>query len=276
MLEDKATLQFILDTVCQMGGAPQQLNKLDALIGEEKGDDTHMREERAAAIAVDTALRHESLRASRLADELRKRSLQDQETPKPFPRKLCTPTCSYSGVATRFKDWLLQRSSLSSLAPLKTNCYCTQCGAGKPVISASGSPPHHYTLPIGWCQFILRYAPHSATTSEITECLLSSRSQTHQLAQQFCSQWHVAFCAVPSSSIAGVVRTGQLLPSPSQDGHVALTPHLPIACQITGMTPTRYAYTLSHNQECACMCNSWTPCTLLTGTMMRWNSVNSG
>ena len=156
MLEDRQTLQFILDTVCQMGGAPQKLNKLDAEVGVHKGE-SQQREERAAAIAVDTALRHESLRASRLADELRKRSLQDQEAPRPLPRKLCAPKCTYSAVSTRYKDWLLQRSSLSSLSPIKTHCYCSQCGAGKPVISMCGEPPEHYTLPIGWCQFILRY-----------------------------------------------------------------------------------------------------------------------
>lgn len=155
MLEDKATLQFILDTICEMGGAPQELNSLDSMLGVEKGE-IQLREERAAAIAVDTALRHESLRASRLADELRKLSLREQEAPKPFPRKIRTPTCSYSAVSTRYKDWLLQRNCLSALAPLKTHCYCTQCGVGKSAIAASGSPPQHYTLPIGWCQFILR------------------------------------------------------------------------------------------------------------------------
>lgn len=68
----------------------------------------------------------------------------------------------------------------------------------------------------------------------------TNRSQTHQLAQQFCSQWHVAFSVVPSSSVPGVVRTGQLLPSPSLDGLVALTPQLPIACQLTQTAPSRY------------------------------------
>ena len=158
MLEDESTLQFMLDTVCQMGGAPQKL-KLDARLGVDEGGSLQ-REERAAAIAVDTALRHESLRASRLADELRKRSLQDQDAPKPFPRKLHAPKCSYSSVSTRYKDWLLQRSSLSSLSPIKMHCYCTQCGANKPAISTSGDPPEHYTLPIGWCQFILRYTEY--------------------------------------------------------------------------------------------------------------------
>ena len=72
------------------------------------------------------------------------------------------------------------------------------------------------------------------------------RSQTHQLAQQFCSQWHVAFSAVPSSSVPGVVRTGQLLPSPSLDGLVALTPQLPIACQLEGVAPSRYTISCTY------------------------------
>ena len=57
MLEDESTLQFMLDTVCQMGGAPQKL-KLDARLGVDEGGSLQ-REERAAAIAVDTALRHD-------------------------------------------------------------------------------------------------------------------------------------------------------------------------------------------------------------------------
>ena len=152
MIEDKQTLQFILNTLFEMGGAPQKLQQPP----EQAESNNRMAEERSAALAMDSVLRHESLRASRLADELRKRSLQEQQTPQAIPRKLKPPTCLYSGVCIRYKDKLMERSSLTALAPNQLRCYCVECGAGKPVTAVSGSPPHQYTLPMGWCQFILR------------------------------------------------------------------------------------------------------------------------
>lgn len=147
MLEDIGTLQFILDKVYEMGGPPQQFHNFET--------SSTTSDERTAALAVDSALRHEIIRASRLADELQNCSTRG-EVPQPIPRKFLLPTCTYSGVCTRYKELLLQRSSLSALSPLQFHCYCCTCAAGKPVVSVSGSPPHQYTLPIGWCQFILR------------------------------------------------------------------------------------------------------------------------
>ena len=131
-----------------MGGAPKQLQNLKQCKSNQ--------EERVAAIAMDSALRHESVRASRLADELRKHS-SSKDIPRALPRKFHPPTCTYSGVSTRYKELLMQRSSLSALSPLQIHCYCSHCAAGKPLVSVSGTPPHQYTLPVGWCQFLLRY-----------------------------------------------------------------------------------------------------------------------
>ena len=103
---------------------------------------------------MDAALRQESIRASRLADELRK--TPHMEVPQPMPRRFILPSCSYSGVCTRYKELLMERSTLTGLSPIKIHCYCNICAAGKPLLAVSGSPPHQYTLPVGWCQFILR------------------------------------------------------------------------------------------------------------------------
>lgn len=142
MLKDKETLQFILDKISEMGGAPKNIDKVSES------------DERVAAIAVDSVLRHETVRAERLADKLRQASV---DTPQPIPRKIQQPSCTYSSICTRYKDILLLRASLSALAPKRLNCYCITCAAGKPTVAVSGSPPQQYTLPFGWCQFILRY-----------------------------------------------------------------------------------------------------------------------
>ncbi len=100
MLEDAATLQFILDTVYQLGGAPKNLEHVrqeavsdgeptgqqlqangascPAEGGRGKRGDRRLerKEERAQALAIDYALRRESLRASKLSDELKKRSMK--------------------------------------------------------------------------------------------------------------------------------------------------------------------------------------------------------
>ena len=147
MLEDKPTLQFILDQVYSMGGAPKKLHSRKEM--------TSSQEERAVAIATDSVLRQESLRASKLADELRKRSSKD--APQPMPRKFHTPTCSTTCVSTRYKELVLRRNSLGALAPVQVHCYCSACAAGKPLVAVSGSPPHQYSLPLDWCQFVLRW-----------------------------------------------------------------------------------------------------------------------
>ena len=131
-----------------MGGAPQKIEEKQSL------ESNNSRDERTAAIQMDAALRQESIRASRLADELRK--TPHMEVPQPMPRRLILPSCSYSGVCTRYKELLMERSTLTGLSPIKIHCYCNICAAGKPLLAVSGSPPHQYTLPVGWCQFILR------------------------------------------------------------------------------------------------------------------------
>lgn len=147
MLEDKPTLQFILDQVYGMGGAPKKFHACKHA--------SNSQEERAVAIATDSALRHESLRGSKLAEELNKRVSDDM--PQAVPRKVLTPTCSTSCISTRYKEYVLRRNSLGALAPVQVTCYCGTCAAGKPLVAVSGSPPHQYSLPLDWCQFVLRY-----------------------------------------------------------------------------------------------------------------------
>jgi hypothetical protein len=196
MLEDQNVLQFILDTVYQMGGAPKKI--------QNPSITSDIQTERAAAIAVDSTLRHEAVRASRLADELRKCSLS---RPQPRPRAYTPPTCTYSTICTRYKELLLQRNSLSAISPVRCHCYCSLCGAGKPVKAVSGTPPHQYTIPLGWCQFIMR-------------------SQTHSLAQEFCPDWHVAFSHVPEAQIPSIVRTGRLNHQSYDDNEAVLSPDI--------------------------------------------------
>lgn len=62
------------------------------------------------------------------------------------------------------------------------------------------------------------------------------RSQTHSLSQQFCSNWHVAFCPVPASYVATVVRTGRLMHSAS-GGTVMLSPDVKWAKSTGSITP---------------------------------------
>lgn len=153
MLKNKKVLQFLLDKIIEFGGAPKKIES------QQKYNANNLKEERTAAIQIDATLRQESLRASRLADEIRKSTnMMETGLPQPTPRKFVQPSCSYSGVCTRYKEQLMQRSSLTGLSPIKIHCYCNICAAGKPVLAVSGTPPHQYTLPIGWCQFILRSA----------------------------------------------------------------------------------------------------------------------
>ena len=107
--------------------------------------------EREVAIAVDHTLRRESLRASRLADELKKESLL-QDSPGHQPPQSC-PVLTQCEL---FKDHLMDKHSLFSIGPCLAACYCNHCSAGKTAVAPSGTHPHPYTLPIGWCQFTLR------------------------------------------------------------------------------------------------------------------------
>ena len=77
------------------------------------------------------------------------------------------------------------------------------------------------------------------------------RSQTHSLSQQFCSNWHVAFCPVPASYVATVVRTGRLMHSAS-GGTAILSPDVKWAKTTGSVTPellvvATYNYVLQWN-----------------------------
>lgn len=65
------------------------------------------------------------------------------------------------------------------------------------------------------------------------------RSQNHVLAHQFLSRWHVAYCSVATSRVAGVMRTGQL-PTAHSTGEVTLSPDIQTACIISPITPMRW------------------------------------
>ena len=65
------------------------------------------------------------------------------------------------------------------------------------------------------------------------------RSQTHSLSQQFCAKWHVAYCNVPKSRVAEILRTGHLLHSDHPSGEVKLSPDIECACKIAAVPPGR-------------------------------------
>jgi hypothetical protein len=231
MLEDPVTLQFVLDTVQKIGGAPHNLETLqeealdpDSTSKEGGGSvrcgGAEMRRERMKVLAVDHALRRETQRASRLAEELQKVSIA-RDNPLP----LLSPGCVYKSQCESFKDYLMVRHTLVAIGPEKGSCYCQDCVAGKPIVQVAGSPPQQYSLPLGWCRFV-------------------HRSQTHVLAQQFLSRWHVAYCAVPTTRVAGVMRTGQL-PTTHSTGEVVLSPNVQTACIVSPSTPMSYEDDLS-------------------------------
>lgn len=210
MLQDPKTLQFILDTVYKIGGAPKKLNQV-----QDEISSVHVasNKEREVAIAVDHTLRRESLRASKLANELKKESLL-QDSPSPPPH-----SCPVLTQCELFKDHLMHKHSLLAIGPCLATCYCNQCSAGgDAVVVTPGSQP--YTLPISWCQFTLR-------------------SHSHKLAQNFCAKWHVAYCSVRCSEVAGMIRTGQLAHS-SEKGGVLLSPDIEYAVKIAKVEPESY------------------------------------
>jgi hypothetical protein len=236
MLTDKATLQFILDMIQKIGGAPHNLETVQeeavdpenagspkrSVCGEGvSGGGVHveMRKERMKVLAVEHALRRETQRASQLSQELKRLSIKG-ESPTPL-----SPGCTYKRHCESFKDYLMVRHTLVAIGPEKGSCYCQQCVAGKPLVQVAGSPPQQYSLPLGWCRFV-------------------HRSQTHVLAQQFLSRWHVAYCSVATTRVAGVMRTGQL-PTTHSTGEVILSPDIQTACIINPVTPMSYEDDLS-------------------------------
>lgn len=116
------------------------------IIGASRMDE--QTRERMQAITLDANLKKESIRASRLSEELVKHSLKSDS---PLLR---AHVCSYLALCERFKDYLIVKHALIALAPEKAVCFCEKCAAGKPLEQVAGSPPQQYTLPLGWCQFV--------------------------------------------------------------------------------------------------------------------------
>ena len=118
------------------------------------------KKERLQVLAVDHTLRHESLRASKLSQELRSHSLQQGE----LAIALREPSCPHLYLCERFKDHLMIKHALFALGPEQATCFCERCSAGQPMVQVSGSPPQQYSLPLGWSHFVHRWA--------IIECLV--------------------------------------------------------------------------------------------------------
>ncbi len=166
MLEDKNTLQFILDTVYKIGGEPENIETV--LQGNYRkdivslcytltltangqqangGTEQHVRE-RIEALTLDANLKRETARASLLIEELQKNSLTKSHY------KAAGAVCSYLALCEQYKDHLVIKHSLIALSPENAVCFCEKCAAGKPMVRIAGSPPQQYSLPLGWCQFI--------------------------------------------------------------------------------------------------------------------------
>ena len=107
--------------------------------------------ERMKALALDSNLKEEAIRASRLSDELTKQSIK-----KIVPLQQRAHICPYLALCERYKDHLIVKYALISQGPENASCVCERCAAGKMLMQVSGFPPQQYTLPIGWCQFILK------------------------------------------------------------------------------------------------------------------------
>lgn len=110
--------------------------------------------ERLKVLAVDHTLRHESLRASKLSQELRSHSLQQGDV----ATALREPSCPHLWLCERFKDHLMIKHALFALGPEQATCFCERCTAGQPMVQVSGSPPQQYSLPLGWSHFVHRWA----------------------------------------------------------------------------------------------------------------------
>lgn len=109
--------------------------------------------ERMKALALDSNLKEEAIKASRLSDELTKKALK-QNVPSSHQR---SNICPYLALCERYKDHLIVKYALIAQGPENASCVCAErCAAGKMLMQVSGFPPQQYTLPIGWCQFILK------------------------------------------------------------------------------------------------------------------------
>lgn len=190
--------------------------------------------EREQALALDQNLKKESIRASRLSHLLQESSLKD---PPGVPQQR-EHICPYLAACERFKDHLVIKHSMIALGPENGVCFCQNCAAGKDLVQMTGSPPQQYILPVGWAQFIHRQDRFECTLIYNSFFLFCS-SQTHALAQQCSKRWHVAYCCVPMSRVAGMMRTGQLVHAPDT-GQVALSPDIHSACAISALPPHGY------------------------------------
>ena len=115
---------------------------------QANGDAKDQSKERVEALTLDANLKRETMRASKLSEELMKSSLKNDLV---RPR---SHVCSYLALCERFKDHLVVKHSMISLSPENAVCFCEKCAEGKPMVQIAGSPPQQYSLPLGWCQFI--------------------------------------------------------------------------------------------------------------------------
>lgn len=106
--------------------------------------------ERMRALKLDSNLKEEAIKASRLSDELTKQSI------KPSVPSQRVHVCPNLALCERYKDHLVVKYALIAQGPENATCVCERCAAGKILMQVSGFPPQQYTLPMGWCQFILK------------------------------------------------------------------------------------------------------------------------
>jgi hypothetical protein len=121
--------------------------------GSSSGADMKLTE-RMKALALDSNLKEEAIKASRLSDELTKQSLKQATSTTPPPQR--AHVCPYLALCERYKDHLIVKYALIAHGPENASCVCERCAAGKMLMQISGFPPQQYTLPVGWCQFILK------------------------------------------------------------------------------------------------------------------------
>ena len=103
------------------------------------------------ALALDSNLKEEAIKASKLSDELTKQSLKQR-----VAQSQRAHVCPYQALCERYKDHLIVKYALVAQGPENASCICERCAAGKMLTQVSGFPPQQYTLPVGWCQFILK------------------------------------------------------------------------------------------------------------------------
>lgn len=120
--------------------------------GSSNGADEKLTE-RMKVLALDSNLKEEAIKASKLSDELAKQSLKQPSTSPPLQR---AHICPYLALCERYKDHLIVKYALIAHGPENAICVCERCAAGKMLMQISGFPPQQYTLPVGWCQFILK------------------------------------------------------------------------------------------------------------------------